>query len=115
MVDGVERAAACSMLEALVDEMVNKEGAVGSLNIMILEIINQGQEIRDQVERRLRMSRLKEEQILRLVVANVARDERLEDMARKRAALRKRFCRIETDKMTDKMSLLLVADWRPWR
>ena len=43
------------------------------------------------VERKLRNSRLKEEQILKMVIAEVARDERLEDRARKRAAWLKRF------------------------
>ena len=79
-----------------VGEVVDKAGAVGHLNNIIIEIIDQGQEVRDLVERRLRNDRLKEVQILKMVIADVARDERLEDRARKRAAWLKRFYRMES-------------------
>ena len=70
------------------DELIDTAGAVGIMKTLVQEIIDQSQVIRDQVEQRLRKSRLEEEQVLRLVVADAAREERLEDMARKRAAWR---------------------------
>ena len=73
--DGVERAVTCSMVGALLEEVVDTARVVGSMNIMVQEIIDQGQVIRDQVEQRLRRSRLEEEQVLRLVVADAVREE----------------------------------------
>ena len=50
--DGVERAVACSMVGALVEEVIDTAGSVGSMNIMVQDIVDQGQLIRDQVQQR---------------------------------------------------------------
>ena len=54
MVEGVGRASTVSMMSLLVGELVERAGATVHLNTIITEIISQGQEFRDQVERRLR-------------------------------------------------------------
>ena len=111
MVEGVRRASAVSMVGSLVGEVVCRAGATGHLNNIIKEIIDQGQDIRNIVGRRLRNDRLKEEQIMKMMIADVAREERLEDRARKIAARLERFYRMEVDEMTTKMGMLSVMDW----
>ena len=54
MVEGVGRASTMSMMSAVVGKMVERAEATGHLNNIITEIISQGQEVRDKVERRLR-------------------------------------------------------------
>jgi hypothetical protein len=109
--DGLENAVTCSMVGALLGEMVDTAGSVGCMNVIVKEIINLGQVTRDQVEQKLRKNRLEDERIIRLVVADASREERLEDMARKQDAWRQRFARLEADKLSLKMSMLSVVDW----
>ena len=109
--DGLERAVTCSMVGALLEDVIDTSGVVGSMNIMVKGIIDQGQVIRDQVEQKLRKSRLEDEQVLRLVVADAVSEERFDDMARKQAALRQQFARMEADRLSQKMSMLSVMDW----
>ena len=91
--------------------MVERARMVGHLNNIILEIVNYGQEVRNKVERRLRNDRLKEEQIMKVMLAEIARDERLEEKAKKRAAWLDNFYKMEAAEMTAKMGMLTVVDW----
>ena len=50
--DGLERAVTCSMVGALLEDVIDTAGVVGSMNIMVKGIIDQGQVIRDQVEQK---------------------------------------------------------------
>ena len=54
-----------------------RAGATGHLNNIIKEIIDQGQDMRNIVERRLRNDRLKEEQIMKMMIVDVAREEEM--------------------------------------
>ena len=95
----------------MVAEIVEREGAAGHLNNIITEIISQGQEARDTVERRLRSARLQKEHVIQMMVAEIARDDRLEEKARKRSAWLEKHYRMEADVMTTRMGMLTMLDW----
>ena len=81
------------------------------MNILMKEIVIQGHVVRNQVERRLILSRLEEELVMYLVVSDAEREERLEDTAKKRAAWRKRFPRMELERLSKRMKLLSIVDY----
>ena len=58
-------------------EIVEKAAVPGQLNIIITDILDQGQEARDKVERMLRSARMKDEHIIKMMLADIARDENL--------------------------------------
>ena len=91
-------------------EVVECAGATGSINILVKEIVNQGQSVRNQVEQRLKSNRLEEELILKLVVLDAEREERLRDTVRKRAAWKKRFAWIESERLSTRMERLAIED-----
>ena len=74
------------------------------MNIIITEILSHGQEVRDKVERRLRSARMQEEHIMKVMIADVARDERLGERAGKRLAWLEKNYRMVAEVMT-------VLDW----
>ena len=77
MVEGVGKASLARMMKALVAEVVERAEMAGHLNNLILEITSYGQEVRDKVERRLRNERLKEELSMKMMLAEMDREERL--------------------------------------
>ena len=111
MVAGVERSSIMIMMGAFVEEVVDRAGVTGQLNI-ITEILSQCQEVRDKVEWRLKSARLQEEHIMQMMIAEVARDDRLEERARKRLAWMDRHYRMEADMMTTRMGMLTMLDWK---
>ena len=98
------------MIGSVVEDIIERARAAGHLNNIIAEIISQGQEARDKVERRLRSARLQEEHIMQITIAEVARDDRLEEKARKRMAWLDKHYRMEADMMTTKMGMMTVMD-----
>ena len=54
---------------------------------------------------------MQEEHIMQMMIAEVARDDRLEERARKRSAWLDRQYRMEADVMTTRMGMLTVLDW----
>ena len=110
MVEGVGTASATIMMESLVGEVVERAGMAGHLNNIILEIVNYGQEARNKIERRLRNDRLKEEQIMKVMLAEIARDERLDEKAKKRAAWLDNYYKKEAAEMITKVGMLMVVD-----
>ena len=99
------------MIGELIEEISDNAADSGDLNILLKDIISRGQVARDIVEQRLRYHRMEDEQVLRMVVADAEKDDRLEAMAKRKAAWRKRFDQLETERVTGKMSLLSVVDW----
>ena len=92
--------------------MVESAGMAGHLNNIILEIVNYGQEVRNKVDRILRNDRLKEEQIMKVMLAEIARDERLDEKAKKRAAWLDKYYKMEAAEMTTTMGMLIwLAKW----
>ena len=70
----------------VVRQISNKAADSGDMNILVKEIISQGQMVRDIVEQRLREHRMEDEQMLRMVVADTEKEDRLEAMARMKAS-----------------------------
>ena len=99
------------MMESLVAEVLERAGVAGHLNNIILEIVNYGQEVRDRVERRLRNERLKEELSMKMMLAEIDREERLQEKARKKAAWLAMYYKKESAEMTTMMGMLTVMDW----
>ena len=97
MVAGVERSSLMIRMKSIVTEIVDKAAVTGQLNIIITDILDQGQEARDKVERMLRSARMKDEHIMKVMLADIARDDRLEDRAKKRLAWLDRLHRIEAE------------------
>ena len=62
------------MMNSIITEVVDKAAVTGQLNIIITDILDQGQEVRDKVERRLRSARMQEEHIMKVMIADEARD-----------------------------------------
>ena len=77
----MEKAVAWRLMGDLVAELSDKATESGNMNILVRGILSQGQMGRDQVEQRLRKSRMDDEHVLRLVVADAVREERLEQYA----------------------------------
>ena len=112
MVEGVGRASSAIMMESLVAEMVERAGVAGHLNNIILEIVNYGQEVRDRVGRRLRNERLKEELSMKMMLAEMDREERLQEKAKKKAARLDRYYKKESAETTTMMGMLTASQGR---
>ena len=58
---GMDRVVATKTVRELVSSMVEKAPAAGSINLLVAEIEDHGQEVRNEVEQRLKVRRLEEE------------------------------------------------------
>ena len=74
----MEKAVEKRMMAELVEEISSKAADCGDLNIILRDIISRGQDARYMVEQRLRYQRMEEEKVLRLVVADAEKEDRLE-------------------------------------
>jgi hypothetical protein len=113
MVEGVGKASLARMMISLVAEVVERAEMAGHLKNLILEITNYGSEVRDKVERGLRKGRLEEELSMKkkMMLAEMDREERLREKAKKKAAWLEMYYMKESAKMTTMMGMLTVVDW----
>ena len=103
IVNSMETAVTVSMMEKLLEEVVAKVEEDGNVNINVNEVEEHGQAFRNRVEEALKSRRRTEEAVLRALVEDGEREQRLEERQQKKAEWARRFCQLESERMKAKL------------
>ena len=84
IVNSMETAVTTSMMEKLLEEVANKAVEDGNMNIIVKDVEEYGQAFRNRVEEPLKSRRRTEEAIMRALVEDGEREQRIEEVGRRK-------------------------------